>query len=73
MKEMEDNVIKDQMRLVEYATKSENDLNGETLKYQRNLCLKLDFRITAVQRVLSNQGGRIPGVDKFIPRSDQEK
>ena len=60
MKEMEDNVMKDQTRLVEYATKSENDLNGETLKYQRNLCLKLDFRITAVQRVLSNQGGRTP-------------
>lgn len=43
------------------------------LKLQRRLVLSLDFRLLAVQRVVSNAGGKTPGVDKKLITSDREK
>jgi RNA-directed DNA polymerase len=43
------------------------------LKQQRRLVLSLNFRLLAVQRAISNAGGKTAGVDKRLITTDPEK
>lgn len=61
------------MRLVELANESENIMDKDVLKLQRNLMLKKYFRLMAVQRVITNKGGETKGVDGYLIKTDKEK
>lgn len=72
-KTTERKVLEDQRKLVELASSSETNDYGKVYKQQRNLALKLEFRLLAVHQTLSNKGGKTPGIDKLIPTNDIEK
>lgn len=70
---MEDKVHKDQMTLVELATRLGNTRNEYVLKLQRRLVLSKDFRMLAVRKVLANKGSKTAGTDKITIKTDKEK
>lgn len=70
---MEEKVRKDQIKLVELATKVGNTKDGAVLKLQRQMALSLEFRRLAVQKVLTNKGGKTSGVDKLLITTDEQK
>lgn len=61
------------MKLAELASKSDSTSRLKALKLQKTLALKKDFRMVAVQRVLSNKGGNTMGIDNILIKSDHEK
>ncbi len=72
-KSLEQKVRKEQMKLVELATKTDNTSNVEVLKLQRTLALKKDFRILAVHKVLTNKGGSTPGINNVLIEKPEDK
>lgn len=70
---IEAKVYKDQVELVELANKTGSTKNGDVLKLQRRLALKLEFRMLAVHKVLTNKGGKTSGVDEVIIEKDSQK
>ena len=61
------------MRMVELATKTGDTKDREVLKLQRLLALKENFRIAAVQKVLSNKGSKTSGIDRVLITEDEQK
>ena len=61
------------MELVELANKRGDTKDSRVLKRQKQLVLMMEFRMLAVQRVITNKGGKTAGVDKEIIQTDQEK
>ena len=72
-KSLELKVRREQMKLVELATKTDNTSSVEVLKLQRTLALKKDFRILAVHKVLTNKGGDTPVIDNVTIDRPEEK
>lgn len=66
-------VRNEQMKLVELATKVGNTKDGAVLKLQRQMALNLEFRRLAVQKVLTNKGGKTSGVDRILISDDGQK
>lgn len=64
---------KEQEKLVELAQKTGGINSAMVLELQRRLVLSLNFRLLAVRRVISNAGGKTPGVDRKLITTDQEK
>ena len=61
------------MKLAELASNSDSNSKLKALKLQKTLALKIDFRILAVHRVLTNKGGNTMGTDKVLIKSDADK
>lgn len=60
------------MKLVELAKES-GISNEKVLKFQRTMALKMDFRMLAVQKVLTNKGKGTRGTDNILIESDKDK
>ena len=60
------------MKLVELAQKNGDTNSPEVLKLQRTLALSLSFRKLAVHKVVTNAGGKTPGVDKKLLITPQD-
>jgi hypothetical protein len=61
------------MKLVELASITGDTRDNRVLKYQRQLASMKDFRILAVQKVLTNKGHKTPGIDNMLIEGDEEK
>lgn len=72
-KVLEAKVRKHQMKLVELASITGDTRNNRVLKYQRQLALMKEFRMLAVQQVLTNKGHKTPGIDNTIIEGDEQK
>lgn len=70
---LETKVRTHQMKLVELASETGSTSDTRVLKFQRQLALKKEFRMLAVQKVLTNKGHKTPGVDKMLIERDEEK
>lgn len=66
-------MLKEQLKLVELATQSGNTSSEEVSKLQRRLVLSKNFRMLAVQRVVTNAGGKTAGIDKILLKTDEAK
>ena len=72
-KAIERKVHEDQMNLVKLAQTNGGTKGRDVLKRQRMLALNLKFRMLAVQRAVTNSGGKTPGVDGETLSTDQQK
>ena len=70
---LETKVREHQMKLVELASITGDTRDNRVLKYQRQLALTKDFRMLAVQKVLTNKGHETPGIDNMLIEGDEEK
>lgn len=61
------------MKLVELATNIGNTRDGKVLKLQRSLALNIEFRRSAIQKVLTNKGSKTSGVDQILITGDEQK
>jgi len=59
-------VREEQKKLVELAQKNGGINSPIVFKQQRRLVLSLNFRLLAVQKVISNAGGKTPGLDHSL-------
>jgi len=60
------------MKLVELAEEF-GISNEKVLKFQRTMALKMDFRMLAVQKVLTNKGKGNRGTENIFIESDKDK
>lgn len=60
------------MKLVELAEEF-GISNEKVLKFQRIIALKKDFRMLAVQKVLTNKGKGTRGTDNILIENDKDK
>lgn len=70
---IERKVRKEQMRLVELAIKVGDTRDRRVLKLQRLIALNRNTRRAAVQKVLTNKGGKTSGVDHVLVTEDKQK
>lgn len=70
---LESKVREYQMKLVELANETGDTRSIEVLKYQRQLIIKLEFRILAVHKATTNKGHKTPGIDQKVIETDEEK
>lgn len=61
------------MKLVELANKTGNIKSTDVMKLQKQLVLKKNFRMVAVQHALTNKGGKTAGIDEIVITGDKEK
>ena len=61
------------MRLVELAIKVGDTRDRRVLKLQRLIALNRNTRRAAVQKVLTNKGGKTSGVDHVLVTEDKQK
>lgn len=61
------------MKLVKLAQTNGGTNGPDVLKRQRTLALNLKFRMLAVQKAVTNSGGKTPGIDGETLSTDQQK